>query len=100
MQEMRSSGTLRKRELGVGQVAMELDESAVAAADQVRDLIKISDLALSEREFDRLLDELLVRLRDLLEVDTVAPARHRVQPARRSRGTGHRGGGRAGRADP
>ena len=72
MQEMRSSGTLRKRELGVGQVAMELDESAVAAADQVRDLIKISDPALSELEVDRLLDELLVRVRDLLEVDTVA----------------------------
>jgi serine phosphatase RsbU (regulator of sigma subunit)/anti-sigma regulatory factor (Ser/Thr protein kinase) len=63
---------LRKRELGAGQVALELDESVAAPADLLRDLVKISDPALSELEFDELLDELLVRVRDLLGVDTAA----------------------------
>jgi GAF domain-containing protein len=63
---------LKTRELGVGQVALELDESAASATDQVRDLVRISDPALSELGFDRLLDELLVRVRDLLSVDTAA----------------------------
>jgi anti-sigma regulatory factor (Ser/Thr protein kinase)/putative methionine-R-sulfoxide reductase with GAF domain len=61
-----------KLELGEGQVALELDESAVAAEDQIRDLIRISDPALSELEFNELLEELLVRVRDLLGVDTAA----------------------------
>jgi serine phosphatase RsbU (regulator of sigma subunit) len=43
-----------------------------APADRVRDLIRISDPALSELEFDALLDELLVRVRDLLKMDTAA----------------------------
>jgi anti-sigma regulatory factor (Ser/Thr protein kinase)/putative methionine-R-sulfoxide reductase with GAF domain len=62
----------RERELGVGQIALELDESAAAAEEQIRDLIRISDPMLSELEFDQLLDELLVRVRDLLDVDTAA----------------------------
>jgi anti-sigma regulatory factor (Ser/Thr protein kinase)/putative methionine-R-sulfoxide reductase with GAF domain len=61
-----------KRQLGVGQVALELNESVRAPADQVRDLVRLSDPALSELEFERLLDELLVRVRDLLGVDTAA----------------------------
>ncbi len=36
------------------------------------DLVRLSDPALSELDFDRLLDELLVRVRDLLGVDTAA----------------------------
>lgn len=64
--------TRRKRDLGEGQVALELDEAVITAEDQVRDLIRISDPALSELEFDRLLDELLLRVRGLLHVDTVA----------------------------
>ncbi len=60
------------RELGEGQVAMELDASPLAPVDQIRDLARISDPALSELGFDRLLDELLVRVRELLHVDTAA----------------------------
>lgn len=63
---------LRTGRLGVGQVALELDDSAVAPADQLRDLVRIGDPALSELEFDQLLNELLVRVRDLLSVDTAA----------------------------
>src|SRR5438874_13664115 len=63
---------LRMRKLGAGQVALELDESVVAPADQLRDLIRISDPALSELEFNELLDQLLLLVRDLLRVDTAA----------------------------
>lgn len=51
---------------------MELDASVAAPASQLRDLVRLSDPALSELAFERLLDELLVRVRDLLHVDTVA----------------------------
>jgi len=60
------------RELGEGQVALELGASALAPVDQIRDVARISDPALSELGFDRLLDELLVRVRELLHVDTAA----------------------------
>ena len=60
------------RQLGAGQVALELDLSIVAPADQVRDLVRLSDPALAELEFKQLLDELLIRIRDLLSVDTAA----------------------------
>ena len=60
------------RELGEGQVALELGASALAPFDQIRDVARISDPALSELGFDRLLDELLVRVRELLHVDTAA----------------------------
>jgi anti-sigma regulatory factor (Ser/Thr protein kinase)/putative methionine-R-sulfoxide reductase with GAF domain len=63
---------LPTRDLGAGQVALELDDSITAPAEQLRDLVRLSDPALSELEFDRLLDELLVRVRGLLGVDTAA----------------------------
>jgi anti-sigma regulatory factor (Ser/Thr protein kinase)/putative methionine-R-sulfoxide reductase with GAF domain len=66
------SEELRTRQLGVGQVALELDEAFCTPAEQLRDLVRISDPALSEMGFERLLDELLTRVRDLLAVDTVA----------------------------
>ncbi len=59
-------------EVGVGQTVLELDDSIVAPADQIRDLIKLSDPALSELGFEPLLDELLIRVRILLGVDTAA----------------------------
>ncbi len=43
-----------------------------APADQVQSLYRLSDPALSELGLEQLLDELLVRTRDALEVDTVA----------------------------
>ena len=55
---------LKIRDLGAGQVALELDESVSAPVDQVRDLVRLSDPALSELSFERLLDELLVRVRE------------------------------------
>jgi anti-sigma regulatory factor (Ser/Thr protein kinase)/putative methionine-R-sulfoxide reductase with GAF domain len=61
-----------KRNLGVGQVALELDASIATPARQLRDLVRLSDPALSELPFEQLLDELLIRVRDLLHVDTVA----------------------------
>jgi GAF domain-containing protein/anti-sigma regulatory factor (Ser/Thr protein kinase) len=60
------------RQLGKGQVALELDASALGPVDQIRSLARMSDPALSELGFDRLLDELLVRVRELLHVDTAA----------------------------
>src|SRR5581483_3739985 len=62
----------RKRELGFGQVALELDQSFAPPAAQLRDLIRLSDPALSELEFEELLDELLIRVRDRLGGDTAA----------------------------
>ena len=59
-------------QLGVGQVALELDPAALTPVHQLRDLARISDPALSELGFDHLLDELLVRVRELLHVDTAA----------------------------
>jgi anti-sigma regulatory factor (Ser/Thr protein kinase)/putative methionine-R-sulfoxide reductase with GAF domain len=64
--------TEHRRELGEGQVALELDAAAAAPLDQLRDLVRLSDPALSELPFADLLDELLVRVRDLLSVDTAA----------------------------
>jgi anti-sigma regulatory factor (Ser/Thr protein kinase)/putative methionine-R-sulfoxide reductase with GAF domain len=63
---------VQSRQLGFGQVALELDQSVAAPADQLHDLVRLSDPALSELEFNRLLDELLIRVRDLLGVDTAA----------------------------
>src|SRR5438128_1173660 len=59
-------------ERGGGQLILELDEGISAPAEQLRDLVKLSDPALSELDFDSLLDELLVRVRDILGVDTAA----------------------------
>ena len=63
---------VRTRQLGFGQVVLELEQSVAAPADQLRDLVRLSDPALSELEFAQLLEELLVRVRDLLGVDTAA----------------------------
>jgi serine phosphatase RsbU (regulator of sigma subunit)/anti-sigma regulatory factor (Ser/Thr protein kinase) len=47
-------------------------DSVAAPAEQVRRLYDLSDPALSELNLDELLDELLIRTRDALEVDTAA----------------------------
>jgi serine phosphatase RsbU (regulator of sigma subunit)/anti-sigma regulatory factor (Ser/Thr protein kinase) len=60
------------RERGAGQVVLELDDELSAPVDQARDIYKLSDPALSELGFESLLDELLVRVRELLGVDTAA----------------------------
>ncbi len=47
-------------------------EAPAAAAAQLRAVYRLSDPALSELPLPRLLDEVLVRVRELLDVDTVA----------------------------
>lgn len=44
----------------------------LAPADQIRSLYRLSDPALSELDLEELLDELLVRIQEVLAVDTVA----------------------------
>jgi len=58
--------------LGAGQIALRAAETISARADQVRHLYALSDPALAEMSLDALLDELLNRVRDALDVDTVA----------------------------
>ncbi len=58
--------------LGLGQVALRAAETISARAEQVRNLYALSDPALAEMNLEDLLDELLVRVRSALEVDTVA----------------------------
>jgi anti-sigma regulatory factor (Ser/Thr protein kinase)/putative methionine-R-sulfoxide reductase with GAF domain len=60
------------RERGAGQVVLELDDELSAPVDQARYIYKLSDPALSELGFEPLLDELLIRVRELLGVDTAA----------------------------
>src|SRR5205085_5777348 len=60
------------RRLGVGQLVLEPSASALASGRQVQKLYRLSDPALSELGLDELLDELLERVREILEVDTVA----------------------------
>ena len=57
---------------GVGQVVLPPVSIEDAPADQVQSLYRLSDPALSELGLEQLLDQLLVRTRDALEVDTVA----------------------------
>ncbi len=59
-------------EPGHGQIVLRLSSSLVTPADQVRNLNRLSDPALSELSLEALLDELLERVRDTLSVDTVA----------------------------
>ncbi len=72
------SATQQRRRIqpGAGQIVLRpAAVAAVAAAvpgDQLRGLYELSDPALSELGLDQLLDELLVRVRDALGVDTVA----------------------------
>src|SRR5579884_2305742 len=66
------SGPSRAPRLGLGQVALEPAEPILAPGEQVRDLYRLTDPALSELPLEELLDELLNRVRDALDVDTVA----------------------------
>jgi anti-sigma regulatory factor (Ser/Thr protein kinase)/putative methionine-R-sulfoxide reductase with GAF domain len=58
--------------LGVGQIALAPADGILEPADQVRSSYRFSDPALSELPLDQLLDELLNRIQEALEVDTVA----------------------------
>jgi anti-sigma regulatory factor (Ser/Thr protein kinase)/putative methionine-R-sulfoxide reductase with GAF domain len=73
--------------LGAGQTA--LQPAATPPSDQLVDLYRLGDPALSELSLDQLLDELLVRVRDALSVNTAAillldpPTNHLVARAAR-----------------
>jgi GAF domain-containing protein/anti-sigma regulatory factor (Ser/Thr protein kinase) len=58
--------------LGAGQIVVASADHVAAPAEQVQRLYRLSDPALSELSLNELLDELLLRVRDALEVDTVA----------------------------
>ena len=58
--------------VGAGQLALEPAARILAPSEQVRHLHRLSDPALSELRLDELLDELLIRVREALDVDTVA----------------------------
>ncbi len=58
--------------LGEGQVVLRPPSTATAAPEQARNLYRLSDPALSELGLDELLTELLERVREALEADTVA----------------------------
>jgi anti-sigma regulatory factor (Ser/Thr protein kinase) len=60
------------RRLGAGQVAIRPAPPLLAAAQQVRAIYRLSDPALSELELEDLLRELLGRVREVLDVDTIA----------------------------
>jgi len=61
-----------RHEPRAGQVVLPRVDAELAPSDQVRVLYRLSDPALSELGLDEFLDELLVRVRDALSVDTVA----------------------------
>jgi anti-sigma regulatory factor (Ser/Thr protein kinase)/putative methionine-R-sulfoxide reductase with GAF domain len=63
---------LRQPNLGVGQIALEPGEPIEEASEQVRSSYRFSDPALSELPLEELLNELLVRVQEALNVDTVA----------------------------
>jgi anti-sigma regulatory factor (Ser/Thr protein kinase)/putative methionine-R-sulfoxide reductase with GAF domain len=63
---------LRRPRLGAGQIALEPAESIVEPDEQVRSSYRFSDPALSELPLDDLLGELLNRVQEALDVDTVA----------------------------
>ena len=58
--------------LGVGQVALEPEAAILAPSEQVRHLYYLTDPTLSELGLDELLQELLDRVQEALEVDTIA----------------------------
>jgi anti-sigma regulatory factor (Ser/Thr protein kinase)/putative methionine-R-sulfoxide reductase with GAF domain len=58
--------------LGAGQVALESGAAILAPGAELHTLNQLGDPALSELGLDDLLEELLDRVRDALEVDTVA----------------------------
>jgi anti-sigma regulatory factor (Ser/Thr protein kinase)/putative methionine-R-sulfoxide reductase with GAF domain len=55
-----------------GQVVLPPAATELAPANQLRNLYRLSDPALSELGLEELLDELLVRVQEVLSVDTVA----------------------------
>jgi serine phosphatase RsbU (regulator of sigma subunit)/anti-sigma regulatory factor (Ser/Thr protein kinase) len=63
---------LRRPRLGPGQIALEAAEPIAEPSEQVLNSYRFSDPALSELRLDALLDELLNRIKEALEVDTVA----------------------------
>ncbi|MDQ6816019.1 MAG: SpoIIE family protein phosphatase [Actinomycetota bacterium] len=60
------------RRLGLGQIAVEPADPETGGPEQVQHLYRLSDPALSELNLDELLDELLLRISDALDVDTAA----------------------------
>lgn len=65
-------GELPQPNLGVGQIALQPGEPIEEASEQVRSSYRFSDPALSELPLDQLLEVLLVRVQEALNVDTVA----------------------------
>jgi serine phosphatase RsbU (regulator of sigma subunit)/anti-sigma regulatory factor (Ser/Thr protein kinase) len=61
-----------KRAPRAGQVVLAPVSPDLVSPDQLRPLSRLSDPALSELSLDEFLDELLVRVREVLSVDTVA----------------------------
>jgi anti-sigma regulatory factor (Ser/Thr protein kinase)/putative methionine-R-sulfoxide reductase with GAF domain len=59
-------------EPGHGQIVLRPASGLIAPSEQVRNLNRLSDPALSELSLEALLEELLQRVRDALDVDTVA----------------------------
>jgi anti-sigma regulatory factor (Ser/Thr protein kinase)/putative methionine-R-sulfoxide reductase with GAF domain len=59
-----------------GQTVLPPAETALAPAHQVEPFARLSDPALSELGLEEFLDELLIRIRDALSVDTVAILLH------------------------
>jgi serine phosphatase RsbU (regulator of sigma subunit)/anti-sigma regulatory factor (Ser/Thr protein kinase) len=58
--------------LGAGQVVLQPAVPLTGPSEQLRKLYTLSDPVLSELGLEELLDEILVRVRDVLDVDTVA----------------------------
>jgi serine phosphatase RsbU (regulator of sigma subunit)/anti-sigma regulatory factor (Ser/Thr protein kinase) len=71
MQESRGAGTDAPK-LGLGQIELRMSGSVAAPTEQVRNLNRLTDPALSELGLNALLDELLERVKEALSVDTVA----------------------------
>jgi GAF domain-containing protein/anti-sigma regulatory factor (Ser/Thr protein kinase) len=61
-----------EQRLGVGQMVLGREVATVTPTTEVRSLYRLSDPALSELPLEELLTELLDRVREVLEVDTVA----------------------------
>ena len=62
----------RTPDLGAGQIVVEPAAPILSPAEQVRQLYRLSDPALSELSLEDLLDQLLNRIREALDVDTAA----------------------------
>src|SRR5947209_10328735 len=62
----------RRHRVGYGQTVLEPGEPLLAPTGQLRTLYQLSDPGLSELGLDELLEELLDRVRDAVQADTVA----------------------------